>query len=264
MAGSVIQNPFMKTTQQPQNKSVNDPANVIADSNKALNDPANKTDPNADPNKKAEDKGDDPMLDFKGLWEDDPVDPNNPPEVEPTTFLPTIDPVKLQENFNKIDFSKYASPEETAAIIAGGEGAAKAHSSILNKSMRQAMLTMFTASSKMVEAGLTTAQERFLKKVPGHVKNVLVEGNLTKSSKLMSNPAFAPMIEGARQRYQEKFPKATADQISNAVERYLQEFVKQATVKDETGEPTNTEKLKKGDGSADWEDWIKPELEQAL
>ena len=264
MAGSVIQNPFMKTTQQPQNKSVNDPSNAITDPNKTVNDPINKVDPNADPNKKTPGEGDDPMLDFKGLWEDDPVDPNNPPEKEPTSFLPTIDPAKLQENFNKIDFSKYATPEETAAIVAGGEGAAKAHASILNKSMRQAMLTMFTASSKMVEAGLTTAQERFLKKVPSHVKDILVEGNLTKSSKLMSNPAFSPMIEAARQRYQEKFPKATAEQISNAVERYLQEFVKQATVKEDTGEPTNVEKLKKGDGSADWEDWIKPELEKAL
>lgn len=264
MAGSVIQNPFMKTTQQPQNKSINDPTNKVADPNASINDPQNKVDPNPDLNKKIPGEGDDPMLAFDKLWEDDPVDPKNPPEVEPTTFLPTIDPAKLQENFNKIDFSKYASPEETAAIIAGGEGAAKAHASILNKSMRQAMLTMFTASSKMVEAGLATAQDRFFKKVPSHVKDILVEGNLTKSSKLMSNPAFAPMIEGARQRYQEKFPKATADQISNAVERYLQEFVKQATVKDETDKPTNVEKLKKGDGSADWEDWIKPELEQAL
>src|SRR5258706_3996995 len=106
MAGSVIQNPFMKTTQQPQNQSINDPANKVVDPNKTLNDPVNKVDPAADPNKKAPGEGDDPMLDFPKLWEDDPVDPNNPPEVEPTTFLPTMDPAKLQENFNKIDFSK--------------------------------------------------------------------------------------------------------------------------------------------------------------
>lgn len=264
MAGSVIQNPFSKTTQVQQPQSINDPANVIADPNKSLNDPNNKVDPNADPNKKLPGEGDDPMLDFKGLWEDDVIDPKNPPEVEPTTFLPTIDPVKLQENFNKIDFSKYATPEETAAIVAGGEGAAKAHSSVLNKSMRQAMLTMFTASSKMVEAGLTTAQERFLKKVPSHVKDILVEGNLTKSSKLMSNPAFAPLIESTRQRYQEKFPKATADQISSATERYMQEFVKAASAKDDTEEPDNAAQLQKGAPTADWEKWIETDLKRAL
>jgi len=60
-------------------------------------------DPNADPNKKTEGAGDDPMLDFPKLWEDDPVDPKNPPEEEPKTFLPTIDLLKLQRNFNKID-----------------------------------------------------------------------------------------------------------------------------------------------------------------
>src|SRR5258708_35746650 len=166
--------------------------------------------------------------------------------------------------FSKIDFAKYATPEETADIIAGGEKAAKAHASILNKSMRQAMLTMFNTSTKMIESGLTTAQERFLKRVPGHVKDILVEGSLTKSSKLMSNPAFAPMIDATRKRYQEKFPKATAEQISAATERYMQEFVKAATAKDEEDKPDNAAQLQKGAPTPDWEKWIETELEKSL
>lgn len=262
MAGSVIANPFAKPT--PQARSVNDPSNQIADPNKTLDDPANKVDPNADPNKKTPAGGDDPMLDFKTLWENEPEDPEHPKEPEDTSFLPKLDPAKLAEGLNKIDFSKYATSEELAAITAGGERAAKAHQSILNKSLRQSMLTMFNLSHRLVESGLTKAQDRFLGKIPSHVKDILVQGNLTKSSKLMSNPAFAPMIEAARQRYQEKFPKATADQISNATERYLQAFVKEATVKEETDELDNPAKLQKGAGDADWEKWIEQELQKSL
>jgi hypothetical protein len=91
-----------------------------------------------------------------------------------------------------------------------------------------------------------------------------VQGNLTKSSKVMSNPAFAPMIESVRQRYQEKFPKSTADQISTAVEKYMQEFVKAATGKEEEAAPDNSKKLLKGDATADWEKWIEPEVSNSL
>lgn len=262
MAGSVIANPFAKPA--PQARSVNDPSNQIADPNKALNDPANKGDPGIDPNKKILDKGDDPMLDFKTLWENEPEDPEHPKEPEDTSFLPKIDPTKLAEGLNKIDFSKYATTEELAAITAGGEGATKAHQSILNKSLRQSMLTMFNLSHRLVESGLSKAQDRFLGKVPSHVKNILVDGNLTKSSKLMSNPAFAPMIETAKQRFQEKFPKASADQVSNAVDRYMQELVKEATAKEKNEDPDNPAKLKTGAGDADWDQWIEEELKQSL
>jgi hypothetical protein len=258
-------NPFRTENKQPSQSNESGlhtggtptPLESRADPGESINDPNNTTRNPKNPPKK-EGEGDDPLKVFGKLWEDDPIDPKNPPKEEPTTFLPTIDPTKLTEGFNKIDFSRYITPEESAAIKAGGDGAHNAHISVLNKSLRQAMMTMFSASQKMVEAGLSTAQGRFMNKVPSHVKDVLVQGNLTKNNKLMSNPAFSPLIESVRQRYQEKFPKATADQISESVSAYLNEFIKAGSTTEEEEVPNNQKKLRTGSEDADWEDWITP------
>lgn len=266
MAGSILQNPFAKPTQQqqPQNQQAL-PAGQLPNPNQLQ---SNIIPPEDDPigNVSGTPKlGDDPMMDFKSLWENTPDDPKNPTVPEETNFLPKIDPAKIAETLSRIDFSKFATPEESAAITAGGEGATKAHSSILNKSLRQSMMTMFNVSQRMVEQGLTNAEGRFLGKVPSHVKDVMIESDLTASDpQYMSNPAFAPLVESTRQRYQEKFPKATPVQISSAVKAYLQEFVKVGSKKAETTPEDNAQKLSKGSADAEWDKWIEAELNKSL
>lgn len=266
MPTTVLQNPFtqkaasqqpqnLQQQQQPQNKSGVVPGKGEQDP--PITDPDNK-----DPLKKEEHSSDDPMMDFSKLWDNPPIDPKNPPEIEETNFLPALDPTKLGETLSKIDFTKNATPEESAAIKAGGDAAEAAHRSVLNKSLRQAMLTSFNVTHKMVESGLTKAQDRFLGKVPSHVKDIIVKSNLTKSSKIMSNPAFAPLIESTRQRFQEKFPKATPDQVSSAVEKYMQDFVKAASTDEEKPPVDNNTKLTTGATDADWDEWLEPELKQ--
>jgi len=261
MAGSVLQNPFAKpapqqtvVTQQPQNKDQLQSTVIPPEDNIDAGDPNKKV----DPNKKG--AGDDPMMDFSKLWEDEPVDPNKQIEPKETGFLPKIDPAKIAETLGKIDFSKSMTPEEATAITGGGEKATQAHLSVLNKSLRQSMMTMFNVAHKMVEQGLTNAEGRFLERVPSHVKNIMVESDLTATDPLMSNPAFSPMVEAARQRFQEKFPKATPVQITKAVSAYLKDMVKAATKPEVTIEEDNAKKLTKGAADADWDKWIEAEI----
>lgn len=262
MPSSVIQNPFAKQPvqqqqqQQPNPQNVDPKSTVIPPEDNIDDDPNKRIDPNK---KKA---SDDPMMDFSKLWENPPVDPEHPEPEESKTFLPKIDPAKIAETLGKIDFSKAITPEESAAIKAGGDGAHAAHLSVLNKSLRQSMMTMFNVAHRMVEQGLTNAEGKFLGKVPSHVKNIMVESDLTASDPLMSNPAFAPMVEAARQRYQEKFPKATPTQIATAVKAYLKEFVKSASAPETKVEEDNAKKLSTGAGDADWEKWIDEELQK--
>jgi len=268
-AGTVLVNPFAKPTSQPQNQSGIQQNQPVSQDGKPIQsgvippgDNLDEIDPTT--GKKKTPVEDDPMMDFTKLWENPPIDPKNPPEPEETSFLPKFDPAKIAETLGKIDFSKSALPEELTAITAGGENATKAHISILNKSLRQAMMTMFNVNQRMVESGLTKAQERFLNQVPSHVKNIIVESDLTRDNPIMSNPAYAPLVESTRLRFQEKFPKATPAQVSNAVQKYLTSFVEAATKKEAPQVTDNTKKLKSGAGDADWEKWIEPELQQAL
>lgn len=267
MAGSVLQNPFARPVQQQQQQQQQPPkppegpiSTVIPpEDNLDPPDPKNRVDPK---NKKP--GSDDPMLDFAKLWEDPPVDPNNPPPEKPTTFLPKIDPAKIAETLGKIDFSKSITPEESAAIKAGGDAAQAAHLSVLNKSHRQAMMTMFNVATRLVEQGLSNAEGRFMGQVPSHVKDIMVSNDLTSNDPLMSNPAFAPLVESTRQRFQEKFPKATPAQISKATKAYIQELVKSATAPALKPEEDNTKKLATGATDADWGKWIEEELAKEL
>lgn len=262
MAGSVLQNPFAKQPAQPlpQPGAGGEPQlkqSTVIPPEDNIDDPTKQP---IDPNKKK--ASDDPMMDFSTLWENPPVDPEHPEPEVPSGFLPKIDPAKIAETLGKIDFSKSISPEESAAIKAGGDGAQVAHLSVLNKSLRQSMMTMFNVAHKMVEQGLTNAEGRFLGKVPSHVKDIMVGNELTANDPLMSHPAFAPLVESTRQRFQEKFPKATPAQISKATKAYIQEFVKTATKPAEVIADDNTKKLASGAGDADWSKWIEEELKR--
>src|SRR5712691_7230922 len=160
MAGSVLQNPFAK---QPIQQSLNPSGNVERKQIQSTIIPP-EDNLETDPNKKVINKGDeskDPMMDFSKLWENPPEDSEHPKTPEDTSFLPKIDPAKIAETLGKIDFSKASTSEELTAIAAGGENATKAHISVLNKSLRQAMMTMFNVSQRMIESGLTNAEGKF-------------------------------------------------------------------------------------------------------
>lgn len=264
----MFQNPFSKANNQgtPANNpgnpaSTGTPNQTGSIPNKMTNDPTQIQD---DPNKKVVNnpgEGNDPLLQFGELWQDDPNNKAADP-AENTGYLPKIDPAKLQEMIGKMDFTKSITPEQLAAINAGGEGATKTLLQVMNSVTQQALLTAFTANSKMVEAGLNIASTRFLEKVPTHVKDVITTNALSSSNPIMNDPAFAPVVESIRQRYQERFPKATPSQIENSVNAYFDDMAsKMSTAKNKKANPTatNDKLLKTGSPDADWESWLNNE-----
>jgi len=208
-----------------------------------------------DPNKKPE--GDGSLGDFGKLWDTDPVDPNKPPQDKVTGFTPQFDQAKLAEQISKIDFTKSVTPEQKAAIIAGGEGATQALMDVLNTTNRQTFASMFAASQRMVESALEKAQKQFLDAVPGHVKDMMVSNALTSSNPIVKNPAYAPMVETVRRKMQEKYPKASATEIETGVNSYFDQMVADMTKKgQDPNAPDNKSQIKSGDPKADWESWF--------
>jgi hypothetical protein len=205
---------------------------------------------------------DNPLMDFTKLWEDTPIDPKNPKPDPNAGYLPKIDPAKLNALIGNMDFMKDAKPEDLAAIVAGGDGAAKAVGNIINQAVRQATLVGFASSQRLIESGLSTAKGRFLQEVPNHVKNTMIEDGLTSSNPFMADPEFGPMVESVRQQFQEKYPKATPKQIEGAVNGYFDKMHTKMTTKKGESVKTedNTDKLRKGDGAADWQEWAGDEL----
>jgi len=194
------------------------------------------------------------------LWENEPRDPNAPDPDEDSGYLPKIKPEDLQKRIGQIDFKKAIKPEQIEALKAGGDGAVAAQMDILNTVGQQIMLTAFTATQNMIERGLTTAEGKFLGKVPNHVKDIMIEDGLTSSNKIMKDARFAPQVEAVRRRFQQKFPKATPKAIENAVNAHFDEMVKLATAKPTTNPDDesleNDKALKMGSPTADWENWF--------
>lgn len=204
---------------------------------------------------------DDPMLDFEQLWDDAPIDKDNPPKTF-EGYLPKIDPKAFQERVNSTDFARNIKPETLAKITKGDPEVGEALNEMINSIGRQAFSMSFNASSKMTQSGLDSAEKRFMGElVPGIVNDRMLDDSLVSGNDLMRNPKFAPLVRSLKSQYQTKFPKAAPQDITAAIGAYLEDMVGTVTkkkTKDSTVVDDNTKKLKQGDGSANWEEWLNP------
>lgn len=250
----------------PQNK------NVKATNSSTVPDNSNtdKTSNNEDVNNDVE--GDDPLLKFDSIWQPN-VDKDGKPiqnkKNAADAYLPPIDPEKLRGMVDKMDFTRNITKEERAAIAGGGEGAVEAMFSVLNKTQRQSFVTALTALSRLTEHGFQNAQGRFVEQIPDHVRNLMTEDGMSSvgvSSAILKNPAFAPLVQGVRRQYLQKFPKATPSEVTGAVNAYFQKMYDDMnsavtqTKQQNTRTRDNNDKLRAGDPTADFSKWLEGEL----
>lgn len=221
-----------------------------------------------DPKKteKTNQEGDDPLLKFDTLWE---PNKNEKGEVIPdsnqddSSYLPAIDPKKLQSMVDTMDFTTGITAEEVEAIKTGGEGALGALGAMINRAGRKSFLSAFQASNKIAEQGFTKAQERFMKNIPSHVRDMMVENGLSSDIGITDNPAFQPLVKSVKEQFLKKYPKATPDQVRNGVKQYFSalegEFTK-AKNKGNSQENTSAAKLRQGAPDANFEEWLGEEI----
>lgn len=266
-------NPFTKAdnTQRQQQQQVNQPnqnqqqqqqttQGVIPDGSDQTDDPNNKQ-------QKKDGASDDPLLDFNELWQ-----PNKDKDGKviqdqqgPTSYLPAIDPTKFAGMVEKMDFTRSIKPEDWAAIQAGGDGATKALANVLNTTVRQSFMTTFSAMNKLVEQGFSGAEERFLGKVPDHVRDIMVDSSLEGSNPIVSNPAFAPMVKSVKQQYLNKYPKASPGAVNKAVNAYFDKMYQDMEAHKAGGVNKNKNNqrpnaLSQGTDDADFLGWLGKEV----
>jgi hypothetical protein len=254
-------NPFARAerTQQTGEPAGKKPAPTSDDPN---------ADPNADPNKvknKQQGEGDDPLLKFDSLWQPNvgadgkPIQeagPNNNP------YLPNLDPKKFETLVGSMDFTRGVTAEQWKAIGEGGEGAVAAMAGIMNHVGRQAFKHSFQASTRLSEAGFANARERFAGEIPNHVRDLVVDNELAQDNPIMKNPAFAPVVKQVKEQYLKKFPKASPQELNNAVRQYFSYMAKELNVDPNKAknQDTNATKLSKGADDADFIDWLGEEI----
>lgn len=204
-------------------------------------------------------QGNDPMADLAKLWETTPVDPANPTPATPG-YVPKIDPKQLGDTVGKMDFTKQITPEQRAAMLSGGEAGLTAMMDLINSVGRQAVATTYQAGQNMMASALERAEAGFMEKVPGHVRNANTSAALA-TNPLVNNPAYAPLVDNVKNQFLNKFPKATPDQVSVAVNGYFDKMAADLKAPaTNAAKPDNTQKLRAGAGDADWMDWAAKEV----
>lgn len=255
-------NPFKKADTKAQ--TVQQPAPKQQSQNKQ-----SENGLNPDPNKKQQNnqqEGNDPLLNFESLWQPD-LDAKGQPVVKQDTksksYLPSVDSKKFGEMVEKMDFTRDFDETDLAELREGGDKGIQATMRMINKANRRSFQSAFAAANKMAEQGFAGARDRFMGEVPDHVRDMMLDSELSSSAEFTKNPALAPIVNTVKKQYLQKFPKASPSEINNAINQYFAylggELNKKKTDPNQT-EDNNATKLRRGVPDADFMEWISKEV----
>lgn len=161
---------------------------------------------------------------FKDLWNTDP----NAPKPADTSIFAKVTPESMQTSAKKNDFMKTVTPEQMAAINAGGEGATAAMLSVMQGMAQKGFGDSAFTATKLIEQALAKQQENFMAALPGIIKSQTVTENLRTSNPIFSHPAAAPVLDVFKQQLLVKHPNASAAEIQTMANSFLESFANAA------------------------------------
>lgn len=160
-----------------------------------------------------------PLDEFKDLWN---TDPNSKSPDDPRIFG-QVNGDALLNTAKQMDFAKDITPEDLAAISAGGETASQALLKIVNAVQQRGYAQSTYAATQLIEQAIEKASARFQTQIPQMLRNQNTQ-NLIKEDPVMSHPAAQPLINSLVNQFQVKFPEASPAQLQEYARSYLQNF----------------------------------------
>lgn len=171
-----------------------------------------------------------PNAEFAELWKMEATQPNQAPNFR-------IDPEQLSKVTGNLDFTKSVSREDLAKIAAGGEEAVGALVNVLNSFGRDVFSTNAQFSSHMTEAGYNSAQQAIDRGLPTLVKKQFTQNELFQSNPKLREPALQPLVMAIQDQISKKYPNASPSEVNGMVDRYFNDHVSKAFVKEGTEAP---------------------------
>lgn len=156
-----------------------------------------------------------PLEGFKDLWLNDP-NAKKPASLE--VSIP-VDQVKIMEAARKYDFTKAISPE-TMVKLSKGDPAAIADA--INQAAQAAFAQASGSTARIVEGALNRQAEVFNNEVlPAALKKHAVASSLRTESPIFNDPAVTPLLSMVEAQLQNKYPQASAQEITTKAREYL-------------------------------------------
>jgi len=160
-----------------------------------------------------------PLAGFVDLWQTDEA--SRVKTNQAITF--DLDPTKLAEAAKGLDFTKAVKPELAEKALKGDVAAL---AEILNSVSQSSFVQSSSMSAKLIEAALKKQAEAFKASLPSLIKRQNVNESLRSgdNAEFLSHPSVQPLVELLEMQMTEKYPKASALQISENVRKYLLGF----------------------------------------
>lgn len=156
------------------------------------------------------------VADFSDLWQ---IDPTKATEQGQPLF--NVDPNKLLETARLQSFRENVTPEQMAAIAAGGEAAVGAMMQLMEGVTQRGYAQSVLATTKLIEGALGKSNFAKADELDRRIRDVSVTSSLKETNPVFSNPAYAPMLETAQKQFQVKYPNATANELKQMAMNYL-------------------------------------------
>lgn len=171
-----------------------------------------------------------PLDNFTTLWEPEP----NKNTETPADRFANVDPQKIMAAASGADFTKVITPETMNAIKAGGDGAMDAMLQAMNKMTQTVYAQSAIAANKIVSQALREASERSDADLPGKIKQQTVSDTLRTDNPALSHPAAAPILQAIEFQMSQKFPNASAAELTTLAKDYLVNFANLVSPKPST------------------------------
>lgn len=187
-----------------------------------------------------------PLAQFKDMWETKPIEKDDQTQqTEPVA----LNQEAVQKIVAKTDFSQVITPENMAAITAGGEDASKAFASAMNQVAQQVMVQATMVNNKLTEQAVAKAREDFSSSLPALLRQQASANHLNETNPLFSNPAVKPVIEATQAQLLSRHPNATHAEITKMTQDYIIAMGTEFAPKDAVNNTVT--------GDTDWETFLK-------
>ena len=182
-----------------------------------------------------------PLDKHKDVW-------NSPAPAADKPIFDGLDPAKVREAIAKNDLTQgILTPELSAKIAAGGEGAVHALQEVMNKVGQESLSRATLSTTSIVEAALAKQAQSFKAELPNIVKRLSAADGLITENPLVNNPVIKPIAEALQESFQRKNPNATAKELQIQVMDVLSAVGEAFAAK-----PADTTSTKKANGEQDW------------
>ena len=152
-----------------------------------------------------------------------PTDKDHKDQVfDPNALFADVDPVKLKESFNNINYVEgLFTPEVAEKIAAGGQDAVMAMAQVMNQMAQKVAFDNLQMSARLTTTGLGKASAAWNQSASTTLRDSNIKSAIQETDPMFANPIMAPMVDNLHRMIVSKHPNATKEEVKGLATKML-------------------------------------------